>query len=113
MSVAQAKEFVGMVQTSNNTNIRTLLDGITYQFARSAAAKPGLAPQTLQAISATKPTRGIGIPFGRIMRFLPEIPGPLAVFDLIPRIMYDTNHRNKVLWEDKHPGKHYGDRAGA
>ena len=107
MSVSEAREFVTMVRTSNNSNIRTLLDGITYQFVRLAATRAGVASQISRGISATKPLRGIGINFGRIMKFIPKVPGPLMIFDMIPGWMYNGNYIQAGNWERTHPGQKY------
>lgn len=48
----------------------------------------------------------------RILRYIPDVPGPLAVFDFIPGWMYDGSLLRQGEWERKHPGQKYYEGAG-
>ena len=96
MTVAEAKEFVRIVRTSDNANIRNLLDGITYQFARAAAMRTGVNPQILRAINVVKPLRGIGVSFKGIPKIGGRFLGSFGLILSLGFIADDLRHRDYI-----------------
>ena len=43
----------------------------------------------------------------KILRYIPDVPGPLAVFDFIPSTLYDGSTSRRAYWQSKHPHQQY------
>jgi hypothetical protein len=48
----------------------------------------------------------------KILRYIPDVPGPLAVFDLIPSGLYDGSIMRESEWRRRHPHERYYEGAG-